>query len=72
MCHNVTNVPKDKIFLERRPKVKVTVIQKQCLTLCKPKMYPHTKFENPRRYAPDTIFLELRPGQGRKNSTDTP
>ena len=26
MCHNVTNNPKDKIFLELRPEVKVTVI----------------------------------------------
>ena len=32
MCHNVTNAPKDKLFLELRPEVKATVIQKQCVT----------------------------------------
>ena len=30
-----------------RPEVKVTVIYKQCVTLCNPKMYPHTKFGLP-------------------------
>ena len=28
-----------------RPEVNVTVIYKQCVTVCNPKKYPHTKFE---------------------------
>ena len=45
MCHNVTNAPKEKIFQELRPKVKVTLMLKQCVTLGKPqKKYPHTEF----------------------------
>ena len=47
MCHNVTNAPKDTIFLEMRPEVKVTVTRKQYVTLCDPKLYPHTKFGIP-------------------------
>ena len=42
MCHNVTNAPKDTIFLELRPEVKVTVTRRQYVTLCDPKVYPHS------------------------------
>ena len=35
--------PKTKMSLEMRPEVKVTVIQKQCVTLRNPKMYSHAK-----------------------------
>ena len=44
MCHNVTNAPKDTIFLEFRPEVKVTVTQRQYVTLQDPKMYTSIKF----------------------------
>ena len=30
-----------------RPEANVTVIYKQCVTLCNPKMYPYTKFRIP-------------------------
>ena len=36
--------PKTKIFLELRPEVKVTMIQKQCVLLRNPKMYSRNKF----------------------------
>ena len=44
MCHNVTNAPNDKIFLELRPavNVKFTVALKQCVKLSHPKIYLHT------------------------------
>ena len=35
------------ICLELRPEVKVTVTQKQNMTLCGPKVYPHTEFQIP-------------------------
>ena len=41
-----------------------TVCDPEYVTLCNPKVYPHTKFEIPTSYALDRIFLELRPGQG--------
>ena len=47
MCHNVTNAPKDTIFLELRPEVKVTVTPKQDATLRYPNVYPHTEFGIP-------------------------
>ena len=49
MCHNVTNAPKDTLFLEMRPeaKVKVTVTQGHHATLIDSKVYPHTKFGIP-------------------------
>ena len=43
----VTHAHKDESFLELRSEVKVTVNQKQCVTLCNPKMYPHTSFGVP-------------------------
>ena len=52
MCHNVTNAPKDTIFLDLRPKVKikVTVTRRQYAILPDPKGYPHTKFGIPTSY----------------------
>ena len=44
LSHSVTNAPKDENISRTEPKVKVTVIKKQCVTLRDPKMYSHTKF----------------------------
>ena len=53
----------------------VTVTQKQYVTLCDPKMYPHTKFGIPMSnnigYALDTIILELRPEVKDPKTVDT-
>ena len=37
----------DKIILKTRSEVKVTVTRKWYMTLCYPKMHPHTKFGIP-------------------------
>ena len=47
MRHNVTNPPKDMIFLELRPDVKVKATLRQYVTLRDPKVYQHTKFGIP-------------------------
>ena len=47
-CVTMWQMPlKTKTFLDLRSEVKVTVIQKQCVTLRNPKMYSHTKFGFP-------------------------
>ena len=38
MCHNVTNAPKDTLFLELMPEVNVNV------TVTRKQKYPNTKF----------------------------
>ena len=59
--------PDSMQFLETRSevKLKVTVTKLWNMTLCHPKMHPHTKFEiptsnNKKRYAPDTIIPKSR------------
>ena len=44
LAHKDKYGTKDKILLELRPEIKVIVIFKQFVALCKPKMYPHTKY----------------------------
>ena len=51
-------------YSKTRSAVKVIVTRKWYMTLCYPKMHPHTKFGIPNSknmsYAPDTIILKTR------------
>ena len=57
MCHNVTNAPKDMIFLELRQEVKVTVTQRQYATFRDPR-FIHT----PNMGSLPKIILEICSG----------
>ena len=70
MCHNVTNAPKDMIFLELRPEVKVTVTRRQYTTFHDPKVYPHIEFGIPTsNNIGNMLWTRIRLGQTDSSKT---
>ena len=54
--YNISDMLQTNFFFGTRPEVKITMIQKQYITLPNNKIYPHTNVKNFIRYTLDTII----------------